>query len=74
MFTRMNHVLGSVLYVRMTILDYSLTDLLFAHWMQRKRDFLSRNAPVPPAIDQRLDELRKSRNPNASIFVLDSST
>jgi hypothetical protein len=53
-----------------SIFDYTLVDLLFAHWMKRKREFMEQHLPVPPAIDARLDELRKQRNPNASIFIL----
>lgn len=54
----------------MSILEYSLSDLLFAFWLDRQRDYLAKNKPVPPWLKARLDQLRPVRNPNASIFIL----
>lgn len=53
----------------MTFFDYGLTDLLFSHWLKRKRELLP--GPVPEWLNDRLDQLRPIRNPNCSAFVLD---
>lgn len=55
----------------MTILDYGDVDLLFAHWMKRKREIMREHQPVPWWIDGELDRLRPIRNPNCSLFILD---
>jgi hypothetical protein len=55
----------------MTILDYSISDLLFAYWLKRKREFLSQHQTVPSYIEERLKEARKRRNPKCSIFIFD---
>lgn len=56
----------------MSIFDYSSEDLLFAHWMRRKRAMLGENSIIPDWLEARLDQLRPLRNPNCSIFVLDT--
>jgi hypothetical protein len=61
----------------MKIFDYSLNDLLFAFWFSRKREIMSDDAyfhrgySVPKWMDDRLNELRQLKNPNASIYILE---
>lgn len=54
-----------------SILDFSVEDLLFAHWLKRKREHISENKHTPFYIESELDRLRPLRNPNHSVFVLD---
>jgi hypothetical protein len=57
----------------MNILDYSVEDLQFAHWMAvQRRDIGILNLQSPDWLTKELDRLRPLRNPNASIFILDT--
>lgn len=57
----------------MTIFDYSVVDILFVHWLKRKREYLrdTGGRAVPKWLDAELDRLRPLRNPECSISILD---
>ena len=57
----------------MNILNYTVEDLQFAHWMAvQRRDLGILNLHPPDWLVKELDRLRPLRNPNASIFILDT--
>lgn len=63
----------------LSIFDYRDEDLYFAHWLSRKGELLSTseprgtwgNSPIHVFIDARLNALRKVRNPNCSIYIME---
>lgn len=59
---------------KISILDYSLVDLMFAYWLKRKRQIMARERKEPPKwLSDELDRLLPLRNPNCSVFILDGS-
>ncbi len=53
------------------IFEYKIEDLMFAHWMKRKREMMAEHKQIPAWLESELDKLRPLRNPSCSIFVLD---